>query len=75
MLQFCLNLHVRVILSIFCRVDLLVFNLSSVPRIVSIKFNPLRHLGMSSIKSDLLMDRSGMNSLVGKLCLRFYQNL
>jgi hypothetical protein len=58
-----------------------VFNLSSVPRIVSIKFNPLRPLGLSSIKFNPLRPlglssiKSDLNSLVGKLCLRFYQNL
>jgi hypothetical protein len=69
MLQFCLNLYVRV--TCFYCIDLLVFDGLFVQRIFSIKFNPLGHSGLSSVRSGLL-ERLITNNLVGKACLRFY---
>jgi hypothetical protein len=72
MLEFCLNIYARVTLSIFYRIDLLVFYLSSVPRAGSIKFDPLGHSVLPLVKFDLLVDWSNMNGLVYKACLKFY---
>jgi hypothetical protein len=47
----------------------------SAPRIVSIKFDVLGSLGISSVKFDLLLVQSSMNGLMGKLGLRFYQGV
>jgi hypothetical protein len=52
-------------LSMFYRIDLLVFNRLFVLKVVSIKFDSLGHLGMP------LVDLS-MNNLIGKAYLRFY---
>jgi hypothetical protein len=42
-------------------------------RAASIKFDPQRSLGPSSVKFDLLLNWLDMNSLVGEMRLGFYQ--
>jgi hypothetical protein len=56
MLSSYLNFCSRVALSMFCQIELLIFNRLFVPRVVSIMYDPLRSLGLPSIKFDLLFD-------------------
>jgi hypothetical protein len=57
------------------RVNLLVFDRSYVPRVVSTVFNPLESSVPPSIKLDLLLDQLTMNILVREASLRFYQDI
>jgi hypothetical protein len=72
--KFYLRLHIRVTLSMLHRVDLLVFDRSFVPIVISIKFDPLVSSGLP-YKFDLLLDRLSMNGLVGEVSLRFYRGV
>jgi hypothetical protein len=49
------------------RIDLLVFNHLFILRAVSIKFDLLEPLGLSSVKPEFLLDWLGMNGLLGKI--------
>jgi hypothetical protein len=59
--------------SIFYQINLLVFNRLFVLRVVLIKFDPLVPLGLSLVKSNLLLDWLDINNLIGKVRLRFYR--
>jgi hypothetical protein len=65
----------QVILSMFYRIDILVFNQLFILRTVSIRFDPLGDSRMSSIKSDILLAWLDTNILIGKICLIFYQGV
>jgi hypothetical protein len=70
--KFCLNLHIWVTLNMYHRVNLLVFDRSYVPRVVSTVFNPPESSVPPSIKLDLLLDQLTMNILVREASLRFW---
>jgi hypothetical protein len=53
--------------------DLVVFDRSSVPRVVSVKSDHLGPSWLALIKFDPLLDWLSMNNLVGETGLRFYQ--
>jgi hypothetical protein len=53
--------------------ELLVPYQLSVSGIVSVKSDPLGSTGLSSVKFNLLLSRSGMNDLVGGMSLMFYR--
>jgi hypothetical protein len=48
---------------------LLIFDPSFILRVFSIRFDRLIPLGLSLVKSDLLLDRLNTNGLIGKVCL------
>jgi hypothetical protein len=73
--KFYLNLHVQVTLTMIYRIDLLVFDHSFIPIDVLIKFDHLGSIGLSSVKSDLMLDRLSMNALVGGASLMFDQGV
>jgi hypothetical protein len=70
-----LNKHLQVIQNTLYRLRLLVFDGSFVSKVISIKFDPLRSSGLSSVKFDLLLDWLNMNNMVGEMSLRFYRGL
>jgi hypothetical protein len=57
------------------RLCLLVYDQSSVPRVVSVKSDPLGPSVLPSVKFDLLLGLSGMNDLVDGVGLRYYQGV
>jgi hypothetical protein len=70
--KFYLSLHVQATLTMIYRIDLLVFDHSFIPIVILIKFDHLVSIGLSSVKSYLMLDRLSINVLVGEASLMFY---
>jgi hypothetical protein len=71
--KLCLNLQVQIILNMFHRVDLLVFDRLFVPRAVSVMLDLLGPSWPPMVMFGLLLERLSVNSLVVEASLRFYQ--